>query len=231
MGGAVFPPCCLTRDQTVVGEMKIVVTSFKKSHALLHSVPPALPQATADPRPCGRLLDTHRQAWLSLEGSLLLSPGSWCAQSFVCALQGSVSQVLCKLASNPTGLQSQIPRGFSVPLPDPQIGKSVVVPRNFLTMWAFLWYNCSAVCGVSAWQLCGGVIGDLLQEGLATYCVTQVCCTQSPWPYCRSLLTCTSAVWNAVLGCNVENDKKISVGFQGRPFIQYHSNPSLCPNQ
>ena len=29
-------------------------------------------------------------------GSLLLSPGSWCAQGFVCALQESVSLVLCK---------------------------------------------------------------------------------------------------------------------------------------
>ena len=34
------------------------------------------------------------------------------------------------------------------------------------------------------WQLCGGVNGDLLQEGL---CHTQVCCTQSPCP-CDNLL-------------------------------------------
>ena len=33
----------------------------------------------------------------SLVGSLLLSPGSWCAQGSVCALQESVSPVLCKL--------------------------------------------------------------------------------------------------------------------------------------
>ena len=39
------------------------------------------------------------------------------------------------------------------------------------------------------WQLCGGVNGDLLQEGL---CHTQVCCTQSPCPCCSSLLTLTS---------------------------------------
>ena len=30
-------------------------------------------------------------------GSLLLSPGSWCTQGFVCALQESVTPVLCKL--------------------------------------------------------------------------------------------------------------------------------------
>ena len=39
------------------------------------------------------------------------------------------------------------------------------------------------------WQLCGGVNGDLLQEGL---CHTQVCCTQSPCPCGSSLLTRTS---------------------------------------
>ena len=46
------------------------------------------------------LLETpgHSRASLgqSLVGSLLLSPGSWCTQGFVCALQESVSPVLCK---------------------------------------------------------------------------------------------------------------------------------------
>ena len=69
-------------------------------------------------------------------GPQLLSSGSWCTQGFVCALQESVSPVLCKF-----------------------------------------------------WWLCGGVSGDLLQEGL---CHTQVCCTQSPCHCSRSLLTCTS---------------------------------------
>ena len=36
-------------------------------------------------------------------------------------------------------------------------------------------------------------------------------------------------VRNAVLGCNLKNDRIISVGFQGKPFNI--SNPSLCPNQ
>ena len=40
------------------------------------------------------------------------------------------------------------------------------------------------------WWLYGGVNGDLLQEGL---CHTQVCCTQSPCPCGRPLMTCTSA--------------------------------------
>ena len=46
------------------------------------------------------LLETPGHSWASLGqslvGSLLLSPGSWCAHSSVCALQNSVSPVLCK---------------------------------------------------------------------------------------------------------------------------------------
>ena len=38
-------------------------------------------------------------------------------------------------------------------------------PRTFLTVQEFPWYNCSAVCGSSAWQLYGAANGDLLQEG------------------------------------------------------------------
>ena len=36
-------------------------------------------------------------------------------------------------------------------------------------------------------------------------------------------------VQNAVLECNLKNNRMISVHFQGKPF-QYHSNPSLCLN-
>ena len=40
-------------------------------------------------------------------------------------------------------------------------------------------------------------------------------------------------VRNAVLRCNLKNDRMISVRFQGKPFIiiQYHSNPSICSDQ
>ena len=36
-------------------------------------------------------------------------------------------------------------------------------------------------------------------------------------------------VQNAVLGCHLKIDRMISVHFQGT--IQYHRNPSLCPDQ
>ena len=48
-------------------------------HALPHSVPPALQQATANPRLCRRLLDTYKQIWVSLlwgHCSFLLGPGA-----------------------------------------------------------------------------------------------------------------------------------------------------------
>ena len=37
-------------------------------------------------------------------------------------------------------------------------------------------------------------------------------------------------VQNVVLGCNLRNDRMISVCLPGKPF-NYHGNPSLCPNQ
>ena len=138
MVGAVFPPSCLTWSQTMVEGMKIMGTAFKRSMlALLHAVPwpcsrPHGP--TPPPETPGHSQASLGQSYVWL---LLLSPGSWCTQGFVCALQESVSPVLC----------------------------------NF-------------------WQLYGGVSGDLLQEGL---CHTQVCCTQSPCPCGRPLLTSTSA--------------------------------------
>ena len=89
-----FPPCYFPWGQTMVGVMKIMATSFKKSHARIatlsaprHHWPTSLPE-------------TSGHSWASrgqnLMGSLLLSPGSWCAQGSVCALPESVSPVLCK---------------------------------------------------------------------------------------------------------------------------------------
>ena len=78
--------------------MKINVTSFKSSHARTATL--STPNPAAGHHGPMTLLETpgHSQASLgqSLLGSLLLSPGSWCAQSTVCALQESVFPVLCK---------------------------------------------------------------------------------------------------------------------------------------
>ena len=91
MGGAVFPPCYLSWGQTMGEVMKIMVISFKRSHALSaphptagHCWPMPLPET---PR--------HTRASLaqSLVGSLLLSPGSWWAQGFVWALWASLAMM------------------------------------------------------------------------------------------------------------------------------------------
>ena len=42
------------------------------------------------------------------------------------------------------------------PLPDPQVGKSVLGPRTFATVWELLWFNCSQVYRLSTWWLYGG---------------------------------------------------------------------------
>ena len=71
--------------------IKIMVTSLERSHAIPIAPNPAAGHCRPTP-----LLGTpeHSQASLgqSLVGSLLLSPGSWYAQDFICALQESVSQ-------------------------------------------------------------------------------------------------------------------------------------------
>ena len=82
----------------MVEVMKITATSFKRSHACTAAL--SAPDSAEGHRRPMPLQETprHSRASLgqSLMGSLLLSPGSWCTQAFVCALQESVSSVLCK---------------------------------------------------------------------------------------------------------------------------------------
>ena len=145
--------------------MKIIATSFKKSGACTATVSaPDLAAWQCWPMPSW---ETPGHSWASLgqslAGSLLLSPGSWCVQVFVCALQESVSPVLCKLCNViPLASKVKFRGGFSVPLADTQVDKSVVGLRTFLIVQEFLWHNCSAVCGSSAWQLYGAVNGHRL---------------------------------------------------------------------
>ena len=82
----------------MVEVMKIMATSFKRSHS--HTAGLRAPDPAAghcQPMP-PQETPGHFQACLgrSPVGSLLLSPGSWCIQGFVCAFQESVSPVLCK---------------------------------------------------------------------------------------------------------------------------------------
>ena len=110
--------------------MVVMVTSFKRTYAsmpqvpaLLQSMPLTLRRATVDPRLRQRLLDIHRQVWLSLlwgHRSVILGPGVSTVLSVPSNSLFPQSREVLQL--NPPGLQSQIPWVFSVPLPIPRLG-------------------------------------------------------------------------------------------------------------
>ena len=72
----------------MVEVMKIMATSFKRSHAPTATLSAPDPAAGYSQPTLPPVAPGHSQASLSqsLVGSLLLSPGSWCAQGFVYAL-------------------------------------------------------------------------------------------------------------------------------------------------
>ena len=121
MDGAVLP-VCLTWDQTMVEVMKIMATSFKRSHACTAArVPPTLQQATTQPR-LQPETPGHSRASLgqSLVRSLLLSPGSWCTKVSVCALQESVSPDCVNSGSSMVGLMvTSSKRAYAIPRSTP----------------------------------------------------------------------------------------------------------------
>ena len=77
---------------------KMMAISFKRSHACTATL--SVPSTAAGHHPPTPLPETPGHSRESLGqcpvGSLLFSPGSWCTQGSVCALQESVSPVLCK---------------------------------------------------------------------------------------------------------------------------------------
>ena len=83
-----------------------MATSFKRSHACTAALSTSDPEAshcrpTPPPETPGHSRVSLGQ---SLVGSLLLSLGSWHPQAFVCALQESVSPVLCSSGGSMVGL-------------------------------------------------------------------------------------------------------------------------------
>ena len=137
MCGAVLPPCRLAQGETLVGVMAVMGTSFKRTY--VRTVGFSTPAPTAGQCQPMPLPETpgHSQKSLTQSplGSLLLSPRSWCAQGFLCALQESVSPLLWKFYNQiPLAFKIKVPGGFSVPLLDLQVGKSVVDPRTFATV-------------------------------------------------------------------------------------------------
>ena len=98
----------------MVEVMKIMAASFKRSHA--HTATLSAPDPTAGHHQSVPLPDTPGHSWASLGqslvGSLLLSPRFCCTQGFVCALQDSVSPVLCKFQQLSGGVWRTPPRGL-----------------------------------------------------------------------------------------------------------------------
>ena len=82
----------------MVEVMKIVATSFRRSHAHTAALSASDPEGGHhQPMPPPKTPGQSRAGLgQSPVGSLLLSPGSWCAQGSVCGLLESVSPVLCK---------------------------------------------------------------------------------------------------------------------------------------
>ena len=154
MGEAVFPPSSLAWSRTMVGITVIIVTSFKRTYASCCNSQDCCSQC---PWPRGRPLLTLTSARDSR--TLTGKSGSVsCHWSFL--LGHGIHQVLL------CPPKVCFPGGwFSVLLPDPQVGKSVVVPRTFATVWDLLCLIVP-VCGLSARQLHSGNNGGVLQEDL-----------------------------------------------------------------
>ena len=96
------------------------------------------------------------------------APFSWLlvhARFCLCSPKVCFPSPVKVLQSNPTGALSQISWEFSVPLPDPQIGKSVVGPRAFLAVW-----DCFSIIVLQfvGRLLCGSMLGNAAWPRSAT---------------------------------------------------------------
>ena len=110
------------------------------------------------------LLDTHRQVWLSLlwgHCSFLLGP---CAhKAFFLLFKRLFLQFCESLIIKFPDLQSQFPWEFSLSLLDPQVGKSVVSSRTFITVRIFFSIIFLQLAGCLLSGSMVGANGDLLQ--------------------------------------------------------------------
>ena len=111
-------PCPFTWGQTIIRLIKIMVTSFKRSHARTATLTAPNPAAGHhQPTP---LLETpgYSRASLgqTLVGSLLLFPVSCCVWGSVCALQESICQSCVSSGSSMVGLMAtSSKRAYAIP--------------------------------------------------------------------------------------------------------------------
>ena len=138
MDVSVFPPCCLTWGQTMVEVTKIMVTSFKRSHAhtsVLSASDPEAGHCQSTP-----LLEIPGHTWACLGqvlvGSLLLSPGSWCTQGVVCALQEFPQSCVSSGGSMVGLMATSSKRAYAIPRSAasraPEAGHCSPIPPQFI---------------------------------------------------------------------------------------------------
>ena len=170
----------------MVGVMAVMETSFKRTH--VRTVGFSAPDPTAGQCQSMPLPEApgHSQEGLTQSpvGSLLLSPRSWCAQGFLCALQESVSPLLWKFCN-------QIPLAFKIKFPGGFKFLCWISRLGNLLLTLELLQQCENFFGIIVLQFVGCLLSGSI-VGL-TCCTSQVCCNQSPCPHSRPLLTHASA--------------------------------------
>ena len=130
--------------------MKIMAPPSKSSmHGLLHSVPPTLQQATADPCLHQGLLDTHGQVWVNLlQGhcAFLLGPGAY--KILFVPSKSLFPQSCVSSGGSMVGLMATsskrayvIPRSIAPRAPTPAAGQCWPVPPQETLKYSFVWVS------------------------------------------------------------------------------------------
>ena len=115
-GWGCVPSLLFTWGQTMVEVMKIMVTSFKRSHARTAALiaNPAAGHRQPTPLPESPKL-LQASPGQSPVGSLFLPSGSWCTK-FCCALTKSISQSCVKSGNSMVGLMAtSSKRAYDIP--------------------------------------------------------------------------------------------------------------------
>ena len=133
--------------------MNKMVTSFKISHAHTTTLSAPNPaQGPCKPMPLPKIPGhSHASRGQSLVGSLLLSPGSWCAQGFVCALQVLFPQAhVCSGGSMMGLMATSSKRAYATPSSAaPRAPAPAAVHCRPTTPQETLKHSCLSPCGVS----------------------------------------------------------------------------------
>ena len=168
MGRAVFPPCSLACDHTMVG---VVVTSFKMTYASMLRLPGLLYSLVLTPWQATANHASVKDSWALTGKSGSVSCGVTAPFSWVLYVQGFIVPFM-----------SLFPCGFSVLWTDPQVVKSVVGPR--------ILQQCKNFFGIIVLQFVShllsspmvGLMATSSKRIYATRSTSQVYCSQSHCP-------------------------------------------------